>query len=157
MDNHFVESHSGGYYFSSDDPITIQGVGEDQGNGDNILFTFDDENLEEPVKSMGEYLTKNLIFTRDGLIDKLYYFHVEEIGVYAAITEVKCNAIYDVDTSKDILRILLEENKIDKEMYDKLIMFLNDRLNKQLEFIKGIDKISLVMNIYKKKTKKKEN
>ena len=157
MDNHFVESHSGSFYFSSDDPNVIEGLGEDSGNGDNIIFTYDIEDEDEPFKSMCNYLTNNLFFTRDKLIEKLYYYHVEEIGVYAAITEVKCNAIYDVDNSKDILKILLEENKIDREMYNKLIMFLEDRLNKQLEFIKGIDKISLVMNLNKKKEKKKEN
>jgi len=156
MENHFVESHSGGYYFSSDDPNVIEGLGEDSGNGDNIIFTYDDENLSEPLKSLAEYFTRDLIFTKDKLLEKLNSFHMYEIGVYAAFTEVSCSAIYSIDTSKDILRVLLEEKKIDRKTYDALIEYLNDKLEKQLDFIKGIDKLSLTINISKKKQKIKE-
>jgi len=55
------------------------------------------------------------------------------------------------------LKALLEEKKIDKDMYDKLIGLLNYKLQKYLEFIKDIDKISLSMNVYRNKEKKKEN
>ena len=157
MNSHFVESHSGCFYFSSDDPNVIESYGEDFGNGDNILFTYDDEIVDEPLKSLGEYLTRNLIFTRDELINKLNACHMDQIGVYAAVTEVKCNAIYEIDTNKDMLKALLEEKKIDKDMYDKLIGLLNYKLQKYLEFIKDIDKISLSMNVYRNKEKKKEN
>ena len=156
MENHFVESHSGGYYFSSDDPNVIEGLGEDSGNGDNIIFTYDDENLSEPLKSLAEYFTRDLIFTKDKLLEKLNSFHMNEIGVYAAFTEVTCDAIYSIDTSKDILRVLLEEKKIDRKTYDALIEYLNEKLEKQLDFIKGIDKLSLTINISKKKQKIKE-
>ena len=156
MDSHFVESHSGGFYFSSNDPSSIEECGEDFGNGDNILFTYDDELEDEPLKSLGEYLTKNLVFTREKLLEKLEYYCVEQVGVYAAIAEVKFAAIYDIDTSKDILKVLLQENKIDKEMYNTLVLYLEEMLHKQLEFIKGIDKISLIMSINRKKEKKKE-
>ena len=118
MEKHFVESHSGGYYFSSEDPSIIEGLGEDYGNGDNIAFTFDDEIEDEPLKSLAEYFTKDLIFNKEKLLEKLYSFHMDEVGIYAAFTEVTCNAIYDIDTNKDILKALLEEEKIDKEMYN---------------------------------------
>lgn len=157
MSNHFVESHSGGFYFSSENPDIIQECGEDYGNGDNIIFTYDDEDLEEPLKSLSEYFSRNLVFTRDKLIEKLNACNMEYIGVDAAVTEVKCNAIYDIDNNKDMIKILFDENKITKEMYDKLIEILDDKLRKQLEFIRNIDKISLNIMVYKKKEKKKEN
>ena len=157
MSSHFVESHSGGYYFSSEDPSVIEGLGEDSGNGDNIVFSFDEEDLEEPIKSMMTYLTRNLVFTRDGLIEKLNYFHMEQIGVHAAITEVKCNAIYEIDNNKDLLKIMYEENKLDIDTYNTLIALLNECLTKQLEYIKNLDKIGLAMSIAKKKEKKKES
>ena len=157
MSNHFVESHSGGFYFSSENPDVIQECGEDYGNGDNIIFTYDDENLEEPLKSLSEYFSRNLVFTREKLIEKLNSYDMEQIGVYAAVTEVECNAIYDIDNNKDILKILLEENKISKEMYDELIEILDDKLRKQLEFIRNVDKISLNVMVNRKKEKKKEN
>ena len=156
MEKHFVEKYSGGYYFSSEDPNTIQGVGEDQGNGDNILFTYDEDDLEEPVKSMGVFLTKNLVFTREKLIEKLINYHAEYVGVHAAMTEITCDAIYEIDTHKDMLKILLEENKMDKDTYDKLIAYLEEKLRMQLVFLKDTDKISLVMYINNRKAKKKE-
>ena len=155
MESHFVEKHSGGYYFSSEEAYVIQECGEDFGNGDNILFTYDDEMEDEPLKSLGEYLTRNLVFTRDDLLKKLNYYHIEQIGVYAAVTEVKCDSIYEIDTNKDILKMLLEEKKIDKDMYDKLIGFLNFKLQQQLDFIKGTDKISLAVKYNNVKKKEK--
>ena len=155
MDKHFVENHSGGYYFSTNDREAIEDVGEDFGNGDNILFTFEEEDMEEPFKSFAEYLTRNLFFTREGFLEKMESCLVEHVGVYAAVTEVTCNAIYEVDTNKDMLNSLLEEGLIDKELHDKLIDYLNDRLQKQLDFIKGTDKIYLTMNVERKKSKKK--
>ena len=70
MEKHFVEKYSGEYYFSSQDKDTIQGVGEETGNGDTILFTYDEGNLEEPLMSMEKYLTRNYIFNRETLIEK---------------------------------------------------------------------------------------
>lgn len=159
MDMHFVEKYSGGYYFSSEDSSIIEGVGEELGNGDNILFTYDDENANEPLDSLSEYLTNKLIFERDKLVKKLYYYHVEQIGVNAAITEVSKEVIISIDASKMIVKSLLDDNQIDKEFYKRMIDLLEERLNDQLEYIKYFDKVGLAMSIYNKnkvKEKKKE-
>lgn len=157
MDKHFVESHSGGYYFSSQDKDTIQTVGEDFGNGDTILFTFEEDDLDEPLKSMGEYLTRNLIFNKEKLIEKLIYHNAEYVGVRAAMTEISCDVIYEIDTNKDMLMALLEENKIDKDTCNQLKEYLDEKLRMQLDYFKNIDKISLTMYMNRRKEKKKEN
>lgn len=159
MDMHFVEKYTGEYYFSGEDSSVIQSVGEDSGNGDNIVFTFDDENTNEPFDSLSEYLTNKLIFERDKLVKRLYYYHVEQIGVNAAITEVSKEVIISIDTSKMIVKSLLDDNQIDKEFYKRMIDLLEERLNDQLEYIKYFDKVGLAMSIYNKnkvKEKKKE-
>ena len=156
MSSHFVERHSGGFYFSSESPDIIEECGEDCGNGDNIIFTYDEEDIKEPFKSLSEYFSRNLVFTRDKLIEKLNACHMDQIGVYAAIVEVECNAIYDIDTNKDILKSLLNEKKITKEMHDELVKVLNEKLEKQLEFMRNMDKISLCVMVNRKKEKKKE-
>ena len=74
-------------------------------------------------RTNGKYVTKNT-----KLIEKLNACNMEQIGVYAAIVEVECNAIYDIDTNKDILKSLLNEKKITKEMHDELVKVLNEKL-----------------------------
>lgn len=156
MENHFVESLFGEYYISSSDPDSIQEVGEDSGNGDTILFTFDDEDMDEPFKSFGKYLTKDLIFFREELLERLEKYYAEEVGVYAALTEIACDSIYYIDTNKDMLRSLLEEKKIDKELCDKLVTYLDSQLRKELNYFKNIDKVSLVANIENRKKRKEK-
>lgn len=156
MEKHFVEKYSGEYYFSSQDKDTIQGVGEEIGNGDTILFTYDEGNLEEPLMSMGKYLTRNYIFNREKLIEKLILYHAEQVGVYAAMMEITCDVIMETDTNKDMIRALFREKQIDKEIGDKLIEYLDEKLSMQLDFFKNMDKVSLVMYIEKRKERKKE-
>lgn len=155
MDKHFVEKHTGEYYFSSDDIDSIQSVGEDFGNGDNILFTYDDEKDNEPFSSFCEYLTSGLVFNREELIKRLDLYHVDQIGVYAAMFEVTCSMITDINESKCMINSLLDDGIIGTDMYIKLRKYLDESLNRQVEFIRNVDKVALAVNVENKRQKRK--
>lgn len=156
MEKHFVEKYAGGFYFSSEDPAIIEGYGEDSGNGDNIIFSFDDEIEDDLFNKLGEYLTSKLFFTHDELMKKLDLCCVEQIGVYPALDAITIDAMYYIDDRKNFIHLLLNDNIIDEGLYVELDEYLTDELGKQLEFIKSVNGIGLAVGIEKKKQLKKE-
>lgn len=155
MDKHFVEKHTGEYYFSSDDVDSIQSVGEDSGNGDNILFTYDDEKDNEPFNSFCEFFARGLISSRDELIERLDLYCVDQVGVYAAMAEVTFSVITNINESKALIENLLVDGVIDTDLYIKLRKYLNDSLNQQVDFIRNVDKVALVVSVENKRQKRK--
>ena len=151
MEKYFVESHAGGFYFSSEDPSIIEGYGEDSGNGDTIIFSFDDEIEDEPYNSFEKYLSRDLFFTHEELMKKLEDNMVEQLGVYPALDAIAIESIYYIDRQKQFILSLLKDGKIDTEMYKKLEEFLSMKLQSELDFIKSTNGIGLTMSIENKK------
>lgn len=151
MEKHFVEKHAGGFYFSSEDPTIIEGYGEDSGNGDNIIFSFDDEIEDDLFNHMGKYLTSRLFFTHEELMKKLDSCCVEQIGAYPALDAIAIDAMYYIDDRKYFILSLLNDNVIDEGLYVELDEYLTKKLEKQLEYIKSVNGVGLTMSIENKK------
>ena len=148
MKEHFVESRLGGYHFSYDDTESIQQYDEITGDSDAVLFTFDDEDKKEPFKSLASYLTSGLIFKKKDFVAKLLGYDALNIGIKAAIQNIKNDIVYEIDTSKDIVKSLYENKEIDKKTYDKLMKYFDKIIKKQFEYIDNFD--------YLKKEKEKQ-
>ena len=151
MEKHFVENHAGGFYFSSEDPAIIEGYGEDSGNGDNIIFSFDDEIEDDLFNHMGKYLTSRLFFTHEELMKKLDSCCVEQVGVYPALDAITIDAMYYIDDRKYFILSLLNDNVIDEGLYVELDEYLTKELDKQLEYIKSVNGVGISMSIENKK------
>lgn len=157
MEHHFVENADKKFYFSHLKREEIEKYDDDLASAETIIFSYNDEDKDEPFKSLSKYLTKNLFYEKETLLRKMECYHPEALGVYSAIAEVVGDVIVDIETSKIILNELLEERQINKELYNELIKYLDANLKKQFKFIDSFSYTSLVSSIEKKrKGKQKE-
>ena len=134
----------------------IQEYNEDLGDYDQVLFTFDENDKDEPFKSLASYLSRDFFFSKKVLAERLKSFNLKEVTLKGAVNQIKQDIVFDTDNNKDIVRFLLENNEIDKKTCDKLIKHLNKMLKKQLEFIDGVDYLSLDLNKNNSLMKKKK-
>ena len=156
MEHHFVESIDEKFYFSHLKREEIEKYDDDLASTETIIFSYNDEDRDEPFKSLSKYLTKNLFYEEETLVRKMEYYHPEALGVYSAIAEVVGAVILDIENNKIILNELLEERQINKELHDKLIKYLDDSLKKQFKFIDSFSYTSLVSSIEKKRNEKQK-
>jgi len=156
MEHHFVESIDEKFYFSHLKREEIEKYDDDLASTETIIFSYNDEDRDEPFKSLSKYLTKNLFYEEETLVRKMEYYHPEALGVYSAIAEVVGAVILDIENNKIILNELLEESQINKELHDKLIKYLDDSLKKQFKFIDSFSYTSLVSSIEKKRNEKQK-
>ncbi|MBQ9019433.1 MAG: hypothetical protein IJ097_03915 [Bacilli bacterium] len=122
---------------------------------------FDDDsekndNKQEQFKSMAKYFTKDLVFSKRKYKKLLISFEAEEIGISRAVYELKHSIIFDIDNNRDIVKSLLESGDIDKKTCDRLIVYLDKMLKKQMEFIDNFDysKVNLKENVKVKRKKR---
>ena len=156
MEHHFVEKADEKFYFSHLKREEIEKYDDDLASTETIIFSYNDEDRDEPFKSLSKYLTKNLFYEEETLVRKMEYYHPEALGVYSAIAEVVGAVILDIENNKIILNELLEERQINKELHDKLIKYLDDSLKKQFKFIDSFSYTSLVSSIEKKRNEKQK-
>ena len=156
MEEHFVESHLGGYYFSSMDSEDIQEYCEECGDSDDVLFTYDDEDKGEPYNSLVYYFMKDLVLSRGKLEEKLYAYDAYERGLKEAIKDIKYDAVYNIDETKDIFKFLLDNKDIDQKTYNRLIKKFNKLLSKQFSFIDTFDYSQIDLKEYENKIKKRK-
>ncbi len=156
MDRHFVEGMFGNLYFSSLDKDEIEKYNEDLGDYSQVLFTFDEDDKDEPFKSLATYFSRDFFFSKKKLTERLKSFNLSEITLKGAIKQIKQDIVFDTDNNKDIAKFLLENNEIDKKTCDKLIKYLNKMLKKQLEFIDNFDYFTLDLKKEKSLIKKKK-
>ena len=153
MENHFVESHLEGYYFSSQDEEFIEEYCEECGDNDRVLFTYDDEDKDEPVKSLINYFTLNKIKSKEDLERVLTGYDANKTGIGETIGTIKMDMLYDLDNNKYIIASLLEYNEISEEEYQKIINALDVSFVNQMAFLNCFDYKSLDM--VKNKTRKR--
>lgn len=115
MNNYFVEGHLGGYYISSNDPELIEEYCEQCGDHDMILFNFDDEEKDEPFKSLSEFFAGDLLYTNERLIERISSCEGLGISLAQVIKGIKNDIVFGVDTDKDIIFELYESANIDKK------------------------------------------
>lgn len=156
MEHHFVENADEKFYFSHLKREEIEKYDDDLVSTETIIFSYNDEDRDEPFKSLSKYLTKNLFYEKETLLRKMECYHPESLGVYSAIAEVVGAVILDIENNKIILNELLEERQINKELHDKLIKYLDDSLKKQFKFIDSFSYTSLVSSIEKKRNEKQK-
>ena len=155
MEEHFVESHLGGYYFSKGDREIIEEYCEECGDSDDVIFTFDDEDKSEPYNSLVYYFMKDLVLSREKLEEKLYAYDAYERGLKETIKDIKCDIVYNIDETKDIFKFLLENNDIDQKTYNRLIKKFNKLVGKQFSFIDTFDYSQIELKKYDNKIKKR--
>ena len=156
MDRHFVQGMFGNLYFSSLDKEEIEEYNEDLGDYAQVLFTFDEDDKDEPFKSLATYFSSDFFFSKKKLTERLKSFNLNEITLKGAIKQIKQDIVFDTDNNKDIARFLLENQEIDKKTCDKLIKYLNKMLKKQLEFIDNFDYFTLDLKKENSLIKKKK-
>lgn len=157
MNNYFVEGHLGSYYISGNDRESIEEYCEQCGDYDMVLFSFDDEEKDEPFKSFASYFTESMILSKKRISYLVNSYNESGVTVREAIGSIKDNVVFDTDNNKDIIKSLLDDGYIDKKTYDKLIKFLNEAMTKQLKFIDEFDcsKVNFKKEKAKAKRKKK--
>lgn len=156
MEEHFVESYLGGYYFSHMDEETIEEYCEECGANDTVLFTFDDEDKSEPYSSLVYYFMKDMVLNRQKLEEKLYEYDAYDKGLKQAIQEIKEDIVFNIDETKDIFKFLLENNDIDQKTYKRLIKKFNKLVGKQFSFIDTFDYSQIELKKYDNKIKKRK-
>lgn len=157
MKNYFVESHHGGYYFSSMNKEDIEVYRETCGDYDTVLFEYDDEDKSEPYNSLCFYFMKDLVLSKSILEERLYAYNATERGIKEALAEIKCDIVLQMDGIKEIFISLLESNEIDKKTYTRLVKRFNKLVVKQLNFIDCFDYSQIDLERFEVKTKKKTN
>jgi len=155
MEEHFVESHLGGYYFSKGDREIIEDYREECGDSDSVLFTYDDEDKSEPYSSLVYYFMKDLVLSREKLEEKLYAYDAYGRGLKEALKDIKCDIVYNIDETKDIFKFLLDNKDIDQKTYNRLIKKFNKLLGKQFSFIDTFDYSQIELKKYDNKIKKR--
>lgn len=156
MERHFVDGMFGNLYFSYGDKEDIQKYDEDLGDYAMVLFSFEEDDKDEPFKSLASYFSRDFFFSKKRLAERLKSFDLKETTLNGALKQIKQDIVFDTDNNKDIARFLLENNEIDKKTCDKLIKYLNKMLKKQLEFIDGVDYLSLDLSKNNSLMKKKK-
>lgn len=156
MERHFVDGMFGNLYFSSGDKEDIQKYDEDLGDYAMVLFSFEEDDKDEPFKSLASYFSRDFFFSKKRFAERIKSFDLKETTLNGALKQIKQDIVFDTDNNKDIARFLLENNEIDKKTCDKLIKYLNKMLKKQLEFIDGVDYLSLDLSKNNSLMKKKK-
>ena len=157
MIKYFAKSHHNGYiYISKDKPEDITEVCKECGKRDTILFSYDDKDVQEPERSMREFLTSELICKKEDVLKKLDYYCVGQLSATSAVTEVCCDAICSIDTNKGLLDNMLYCECINKKTHEEMKKYMTKKLTKYLEYITYINYDMIVMNRNESKVKVKE-
>ena len=117
MDRHFVEGMFGNLYFSYGDKEDIQEYNEDLGDYDQVLFTFDENDKDEPFKSLASYLSRDFFFSKKVLAERLKSFNLKEVTLKGAVNQIKQDIVFDTDNNKDIVRFLSSGEDNNKQYY----------------------------------------
>lgn len=123
---HLVQSHLGGYYISSGDPIDIEAYCEECGDSDNIIASWENDNT---------------------FLGLLGYFSglkrtKEELEMYFSRGVSKEDIIFglmcDFDDDRNIIFNLAEYNDISEEEMKKLIDQVSISQKEQFKLVKSV-------------------